>query len=98
MLADLTIFPVGEGTSLSDDVAVVLKLIHESGLKYKLHGMGTNVEGEFDEIMALVKKCHQALFDKGCTRISTSIKLDERLDKPATIDHKISVLTEKYKD
>lgn len=96
LLADLTIAPIGGGTSLSDDVAVVMKIIHESGLKYNLHSMGTNVEGEFDEIMALVKKCHEALYAKGCARISTSIKLDDRRDRPSEIDRKMKVVKEKY--
>jgi len=96
MIADLTIFPVGEGTSLSDYVAVVLKVIHESGLKYNLHSMGTNVEGDFDDIMAIVKKCHQELFEKGCQRISTSIKLDDRADKIYSMENKVDVLEKKY--
>ena len=88
MIAELTIFPVGEGTSLSDYVAEVLTVIHESGLKYELHSMGTNVEGDLDEIAGVVKKCHEALFAKGCQRIATTIKIDERRDKVYTMTKK----------
>ena len=96
MIAELTIFPVGEGTSLSDFVADVLKVIHESGLKYELHSMGTNVEGDLEDVAKVVKKCHQVLFEKGCKRISTSIKIDDRKDKVYSMGNKVNVLKKKY--
>jgi len=96
MIAELTIFPVGSGTSLSDYVAEVLKVIHNSGLKYELHSMGTNVEGDIEDIARVVKMCHQALFNKGCKRIATTIKIDDRKDKTYSMEKKVKVVKKKY--
>jgi len=96
MIAELTIFPVGEGASLSDYVAEVLAVIHESGLRYELHSMGTNIEGDLEEVARIVKRCHQVLFEKGCTRVSTSIKIDDRKDKAYSMQKKVDVLKKKY--
>ncbi|MCP4723732.1 MAG: MTH1187 family thiamine-binding protein [bacterium] len=95
MIAELTIVPIGEGTSLSDYVAEVTRIINASGMKNELHSMGTNVEGELDDIIDIVKNCHQALKDKGCKRISTLIKIDERLDKVSSMERKVKVVIEK---
>ncbi len=96
MIADITIFPVGEGSSLSDQVKEVLRVIHKSGLKYSLHSMGTNIEGELDDLFNVIRECHSVLKEKGCKRISTSIKIDERFDKVYTIEKKVDVLKKKY--
>ena len=96
MIAELTIFPVGEGTSLSDSVAAVLKTIHDSGLRFELHSMGPNIEGDLEDVARVVKECHRILFEKGCQRISTSIKIDDRKDKVYTMEKKVTVLQEKY--
>ena len=96
MIAELAIFPVSEGTSLSDYVAEILKIIHKSGLKYELHSMGTNVEGNIEDIAAVVKKCHERLKEMGCDRISTNIKIDERFDKTYPMQYKVDVVKKKY--
>jgi len=59
MLIELSINPLGRGTHLSHDLAEILKTVDESGLKYCLTPLGTCIEGEWDEVMALVKRCHQ---------------------------------------
>jgi len=96
MIAELTIFPVGEGSSLSDYVAEVMKVIHKSGLSYELHSMGTNIEGDIEAIASIVKECHNALFAMGCKRISTNIKIDDRKDKTYSMGKKVEVLKKKY--
>ena len=61
MLAEFSVIPIGIGSSLGAQLAEVLKIVDASGLPYKLNPMGTVVEGEWDEIMKLVKKCHAAV-------------------------------------
>lgn len=97
MIADLTVFPVGSGTSLSDYVAEVLKIIEKSGLNYELHSMGTNVEGEFDDIVNIVKECHEKLKEMGCGRITSTIKFDDRIDKTYPMRHKVDIVKQKAK-
>jgi len=77
MLAQFTVFPVGAKESLSKDVAKSLDIIDKSGLSYKFTPMATIVEGSWEEIMALIKKCHDAM-KRTNSRIYTSIVIDDR--------------------
>jgi uncharacterized protein (TIGR00106 family) len=88
MLAEFSIIPIGMGESLGAQIAKVLHIIADSGLPYKANPMGTVVEGDWDEVMALIKKCHNAILeDTG--RLVTSITIDERPGKPNRIEEKI---------
>ncbi len=82
MLAELEIVPIGtNGPSLSTQLAEVAKLIDQSGLDYRLGPMGTVVEGDWDQILVLAKRCHQTLL-QSCDRVMTTIRIDDRKDKP----------------
>ena len=83
MIVEFSIVPLGTGESVGDAVSEVLNIVDESGLTYRLNPMGTVVEGEWDEIMALIKKCHDAT-TAGAARVVTSIKIDDR--PGATLD------------
>ena len=65
MIVQFSIVPLGVGVSVSEYVAKVIKIVDESGLSYKLHAMGTIVEGEWDEIMDLIKEDEQKLNNVG---------------------------------
>ena len=54
-----------------------------------MHMYGTNIEGEWDDVMAVVKKCHQIVHEMGAPRISTTIRLGTRVDKNQTMEDKI---------
>lgn len=97
IIAEITFIPMGAGSSLSKYIAEALALIEASGLKHEFHSMGTNVEGEFDEVMALVRACHERFFEMGVPRVSTSIRISERRDKPYTMAGKISSVREAMK-
>ena len=58
MLIELSITPLGRGTHLSKDLADILKIIDDSEVRYCLTPFGTCLEGEWDEVMAIVKRCH----------------------------------------
>ena len=77
MLVDFSIFPVGEGESLSSAVAEAFQLIEQSGLPHEFHSMGTNIEGEWDEVMAVIKACRDLLLEHA-NRVSILIKIDDR--------------------
>jgi uncharacterized protein (TIGR00106 family) len=91
MLVEFSIVPLGKGPSVGDDVARVLKIVDNSGLPYKLNPMGTVVEGNWDDIMALIKKCHQSVL-RGNERIVTSIKIDDRKKHQKMIEKKVESL------
>ena len=82
MLAELEIIPIGtKSASLSRLLADVAKLIDASGLDYRVGPMGTVVEGEWEPIMQLAKQCHDATL-KSSGRVITTIRIDDRRDKP----------------
>jgi uncharacterized protein (TIGR00106 family) len=92
MIAEIHILPVGVGgRSLSGYVAKAVKIIKESGLRYRLGEMGTVVEGSWDEITNVAKKCHEAVL-KEAGRIITQISFDDRLDKPTRIEGRIEAV------
>ncbi len=76
MLVELHITPLGRGTHLGQDLAEVLKLVDESGLPYALTPTGTCIEGEWDEVMALVKNCHERMRTMA-TRVLTTVRIDD---------------------
>ena len=88
MLAEFSIVPLGVGSSIGDRLAEVLKIVDASGLPYKVNPMGTVVEGEWDEIMKLIKKCHKTVMKTG-ERALTTISIDDRTGKPNRIDEKV---------
>jgi len=77
MLAQFAIFPVGAKESLSEDVAKMLDIIDASGLSYKFTPMSTVVEGGWDEVMALIKKCRDTMC-RSNNRVYVSIVIDDR--------------------
>jgi uncharacterized protein (TIGR00106 family) len=89
VILDLCVVPIGVGLSVSKYIAECEKILKEAGLKTMLHAYGTNIEGEWDEVMAAVKKCHEVVHQMGAPRISTSIRLGTRIDREQTMADKI---------
>lgn len=94
VLIDFSIFPVDKGESLSPYVARTLTIIRDSGLPYMLGPMGTTVEGEWDELMAMITHCFKDL-KKDCGRINMTIKVDYREGDPNRIDGKVKSVESK---
>jgi uncharacterized protein (TIGR00106 family) len=94
ILAEFSITPIGAGESLSTYVAECMKIVKESGLPHELTAMGTIVEGEWDEVMAVIKACHMAVRAK-CRRVSTLIKIDDREAPPGRIKVKVESVLKK---
>jgi uncharacterized protein (TIGR00106 family) len=88
MLTEFSIIPIGIGSSIGDQIAEVLKIVDASGLPYRINPMGTVVEGEWDDIMKLIKKCHETVLNTG-ERVITAISIDDRKGKPNRIEEKI---------
>ncbi len=89
ILAQLSVYPIGEGTSLGRFVRKGVAVIKESGYKYEVGGMSTTVEvPDLDSLFALVKKIHAAHIAEGAQRLVVELKVDDRRDKNATIESK----------
>ncbi|HSB51442.1 MAG TPA: MTH1187 family thiamine-binding protein [Dissulfurispiraceae bacterium] len=89
MLAEFSIVPLGLGSSVGDKLAIALHIVDASGMPYKVNPMGTVVEGDWDEIMALVKKCRDELM-KTEDRLLISIKIDDRKGRRNRIEEKVA--------
>lgn len=94
ILAQLSIYPVGEGVSLGRFVKKGVQIIEESGYTYQVGGLSTAVEvPDLPDLFELVTKIRQAQLDEGAQRILIEIKVDDRRDKEATLKSKISSVT-----
>jgi uncharacterized protein (TIGR00106 family) len=95
VIVDFTIVPVGVGVSLSEYIVACERVLHESGLTYELHANGTNVEGEWEDVFAAIRACHEKLHALGVPRIHTDIKLGTRTDRLQTMVDKVSSVRRK---
>jgi len=94
----VTIAPLGTGTSsLSRYVAGVEKILRATKLKHELTAMGTIIESNLDEILAVVREMHEHPFTEGAVRVSTLIKIDDRRDREHTIAGKMRSVEEKLR-
>ncbi|MFO7792172.1 MAG: MTH1187 family thiamine-binding protein [Candidatus Saliniplasma sp.] len=88
MIVEFAIVPLDKGESLSEHVSKVLDIVDNSGLDYKLTPMGTIVEGEWDEVMGLIKRCHEHIREVS-KRVETRIVIDDREGAKGRITGKI---------
>jgi uncharacterized protein (TIGR00106 family) len=95
VLIDLCIVPLGVGVSLSPYIAACQNVLADAGLTTSLHSYGTNIEGEWDEVFAAVKRCHEVVHGMGAPRITTTIKLGTRTDRAQTMEDKVRSVREK---
>lgn len=95
VIVDLTLIPIGVGISLSKYVAACEDLLKRPGLKTQLHANGTNIEGEWDDVFAAIKECHEKIHGLGAPRIHTSIKVGTRTDREQTLEDKVNSVVAK---
>ena len=89
VMIDLSVVPLGVGVSVSSYVAACERVLQEAGLTHQLHAFGTNIEGEWDEVFAAVKRCHEVVHAMGAPRVHSSLRVGTRTDKPQTLDDKV---------
>jgi uncharacterized protein (TIGR00106 family) len=97
VIADLCVVPLGVGVSVSEYVVACERILVEAGLKTQLHAYGTNIEGDWDEVFAAIKRCHAVIHDMGAPRITTTLKLGTRTDRDQTMDDKVESVARKLK-
>jgi uncharacterized protein (TIGR00106 family) len=95
VIADFCIVPLGVGVSLSRYVAACEEVFREMGLKSELHAYGTNIEGDWDRVLAALKRCHEVIHAMGAPRITTTVKLGTRVDRPQRMKDKIESVEKK---
>lgn len=94
-IAELSVIPVGTAPSLSVYLANCKQVFEDSGLEHEMHANGTNIEGEWDTIADALKKCHEVLHGLGVPRITTTVKLETRVDTEQTLSDRVESVEEK---
>ena len=89
VLLEFSITPLGEGESVSKYVARAVDIIDRSGLPYRLHAMGTIVEGELAEVLDVLRQCVESIANE-CNRVSVSAKIDYRHGHTGRLDAKVA--------
>jgi len=95
VIVDFCLVPLGVGVSVGEYVAVCQKIFKDAGLKTHLHAYGTNIEGEWDQVFASIKKCHEVIHQMGAPRISSNLKFGTRVDRKQTMEDKVKSVKEK---
>ncbi len=95
VIADLCLIPFDGGVSVSKYVAECEKIFEKYQLNPLLHGYGTNIEGEWDQVFQALKECHEVIHKMGAVRISSSLRFGTRTDKEQSIADKISSVKDK---
>ncbi len=96
IVCEFSIVPIGAGESLSSHVARCERIVRESGLPHRLTAMGTIVEGEWDEVLAVIRACHMAV-RADVRRVSTLIRIDDREGPPGRLEQKVRSVEEKLR-
>jgi uncharacterized protein (TIGR00106 family) len=90
VVADLCLVPIGVGVSLSPYVAAACEELEAAGLKCQLHAYGTNVEGDYDQVFAALKRCLERMHEMGAPRVTCTVKLGTRTDREPSLDAKVA--------
>ena len=91
MLAAFSVTPLGAGESVGELVADAVRIVRESGLPNETNAMFTNIEGEWDEVMAVLHRCVQAVAARS-PRVSVVIKVDYRPDVTGALHSKVEAI------
>ncbi len=94
VLVEFSMYPTDKGESVSAYVARSLDIIDRSGLPYQLTPMGTIIEGEWQQVMAVVTRCFEAM-RPDCRRIATQIKIDYRAGEESRLKSKVASVERK---
>lgn len=96
VLLEFSMSPLGKGESVGKFVARSLEIIDRSGVDYRLNPMGTVLEGDWDEVFGVVKRCFERM-RRDCNRISCTIKVDYRKGYKGRLTAKVASVEKQLK-
>ena len=99
--ADLTVIALGRAdASASGYIAEIQRRLRaQDRVRFRMHAMGTSLEGTTEDILAIVGELHAVPFDQGVQRVYTVLKLDERRDRPEqTLEDKVRSVEQRLAD
>jgi uncharacterized protein (TIGR00106 family) len=88
-----TLVPIGAGISVSPYVAAIERVLEESGLTFEINCNSTNLEGEWDAVFAVIKRCHEVVHGEGAPRIHTCLQVGTRVDREQRMAEKLESLS-----
>lgn len=96
VIAEITVVPLGTATtSLSHYIATCINTVKQAqGISYQLTAMGTIIQGPLERVLELAQRMHEVPFGMGAKRVLTTINIDDRHDKPITIDGKVKAVSQ----
>ena len=97
MIAAFSITPLGMGPSVSEPVAEAVRLVRASGLPNETNAMFTNIEGDWDEVMGVIKSCVDSVA-AAAPRVSVVIKIDHRAGVTDGIHAKVDAVERQLRD
>ncbi len=96
VVAEVSVVPLGVGTSTSSVVAEAVRSLEGlPGVRWELHAMGTVVEGPPEAVWEAARRMHEAAFKAGAQRVLTTLRLDDRRDKEASMESKVRAVRER---
>jgi uncharacterized protein (TIGR00106 family) len=98
VMLDFCVVPIGVGVSVSEYIAECQRILAASGLSHQMHPYGTVVEGEWDEVFAVLRTCHERVHALGAPRISTSLRLGTRTDRDQSMADKMASVQRKLQE
>lgn len=98
-IVEVSVIPIGtDSPSISSYVAKCQDIVErQKKVDYQLTPMGTVLEGNLSDCLELVKELHEVPFAAGAERVATQVKIDDRRDKKASMQQKLSSVKEKLK-
>ena len=95
VIADLCVVPIGVGVSVSEYVAECERVLRDAGLSIEMHAYGTNIEGEWEVVMAAIKRCHEVVHEMGAPRITSTLRFGTRVDREQSMADKVTSVRQK---
>ena len=95
-MAEISIIPLSEDVHLAKYIAKAVEIVHKSDIEYRLTPMGTVLVGEWDPVMEIIRKCHEAVCENS-DRVMTKIKIDDLKEMDKSPEDKINSV-EKHLD
>lgn len=95
-VAEIKVVPVGTGSaSFSSIVTDCYRIVRETpGIRHRLTPTSTIVEGDLRQVLDVVQRMHDATLRGGCSRVITSVAIDDRRDQPNDMDQMVAAVEE----
>jgi uncharacterized protein (TIGR00106 family) len=86
--AELQVIPIGSNVSVRQEISRVVEILRDYNFAFETHASGTNIEGELEDILSIVRQIHETLHQEGAIRLVSYLKLETRTDKAPTLADK----------